>query len=99
MQVLTGSYFSVAGALLGLIRPGRMSLFGILLIIWGIAKEVNFGNHAIKDPSKEICMFSAMYIAVVSAFFSIRGDVRKLIRSCKIKYLIHPLKYSKAKYK
>ncbi|KAJ7958757.1 Tail fiber [Quillaja saponaria] len=35
LEVLAGSYFSVAGALLGLLKPGRMSMFGTLLIIWG----------------------------------------------------------------
>ena len=99
MQVLAGSYFSVAGAFLGLIRSGRMSLFGVMLIILGIAREVNFGKHAPNDPSKEVCMYRSMYIAVLSAFFSIRGDVRKLIRCSKVKHIIHPLRHSKAKRK
>ncbi|KAL3511867.1 hypothetical protein ACH5RR_024584 [Cinchona calisaya] len=97
MEVLAGSYFAVAGTFVGLIQFGRMSLFGIVLIAWGIFRELNFGRHATKDTSKEACMYSTMFIAVLSAFFSIRGDVRKLIRSSKLKYIIHPLKYSKAK--
>ncbi|KAK3409679.1 hypothetical protein EUGRSUZ_J01775 [Eucalyptus grandis] len=36
--VLAGSYFSVAGALVRLLKPRRMSMFGTLLIIWGLLK-------------------------------------------------------------
>lgn len=102
IEVLAGSYFSLAGALIGLAIPGRISLLGTLLIIWGIAKEVAFGKHSAtaKDPTKVACIYGTMYIALFSAFFSVRGDVRKLIRSCKAKSFLNRLKkYSKDKYK
>ncbi|WRX17329.1 hypothetical protein QQP08_009816 [Theobroma cacao] len=37
-EVFTESYFCVAGALMGLLKPGRMSMFGTLLVIWGLVK-------------------------------------------------------------
>ncbi|WRX34068.1 FAR1 DNA binding domain - like 10 [Theobroma cacao] len=36
LEVFTRSYFCVAGALVGLLKPGRMSMFGTLLVIWGL---------------------------------------------------------------
>ncbi|KAF9602938.1 hypothetical protein IFM89_032820 [Coptis chinensis] len=33
LQVLAGSYFSVVGALVGLLKPSTMSMFGTLLVI------------------------------------------------------------------
>lgn len=103
-QVLAGSYFSLAGALIGVVIPGRISLLGTLLIIWGIAKEVLFGKQsaaAAKDPDKVVvvCIYWTMYIALFSAFFSVRGDVRKLIHICKVKSFLIRLKkkYSKDK--
>jgi hypothetical protein len=38
--VLAGSYFAVAGAFVALLKPGRMSMFGTLLIVWGLVKEI-----------------------------------------------------------
>uniref|UniRef100_A0A5B6ZFL8 Uncharacterized protein n=1 Tax=Davidia involucrata TaxID=16924 RepID=A0A5B6ZFL8_DAVIN len=100
LELLVGSYFSVAGALLGLLKSGRVSLFGTLLILWGLVKEVILGKHATRAHTKAIHVYPAMSIAVVSAFFSIRGDVRKIIRSCKPKRIAKSLwPYAKAKYK
>lgn len=77
-----------------------MSIVGILLIIWGIAKEVIFGKHTAKNHSKVVCIYWTMSIAVLSAFLTVRGDVRKLIRSFKVKCFFNPVKnYSKTKYK
>ncbi|KAA8540472.1 hypothetical protein F0562_024609 [Nyssa sinensis] len=101
LEVLVGSYFSVAGALLGLLKSGRVSLFGTLLILWGLAKEVILRKHAGRAHSKAkaVHIYPAMSLAVVSAFFSIRGDVRKIIRSCKAKRIAKSLwPYGKAKY-
>lgn len=100
-QVLAGSYFSLAGALIGLVVPGRISLLGTFLIIWGINKEVIFGKQsAAKDPTKVVvCIYWTMYIALFSAFFSVRGDVRKLIHSCKVKSFSNGLKIKSSKDK
>ncbi|KAK4395307.1 hypothetical protein Sango_1685000 [Sesamum angolense] len=39
LEVIAGSYLCVAGALLGLVKRGRLSLFGLILILWGISRE------------------------------------------------------------
>lgn len=82
-QVLAGSYLSVAGAILGLIKPGRVSLFGTLLIVWGLLREAITRKSAEIDPMKAIFIYPAMLVALVSAFLSIRKDVRKILRSYK----------------
>ncbi|KAI3455347.1 hypothetical protein Pfo_012010 [Paulownia fortunei] len=98
LEVIAGSYFCVAGALLGLIKRGRMSLYGLILILWGIARETFIGKHA-TDPSEALCTYPEMMITIVIAFFSMRRDVRKLIRCCKPESILKRLKnYSKAKY-
>ncbi|KAL2555003.1 hypothetical protein Fot_08622 [Forsythia ovata] len=101
LEVIGGSYLCIVGGFLGLIKPGRASLFGMLLVIWGIAREIILGKHvATKDPSKAVSIYSTVWIPVVCAFFSVRGDVRKLIRSCKAKHIAKKLQtYSKAKCK
>lgn len=80
LQVLAGSYLSVGGAITGLIKPGRMSLFGILLLMWGLIRESIMGKSGFAH-AKGIHIYPAMYIALISAFFSIRKDVRKIIRT------------------
>ncbi|KAF9622881.1 hypothetical protein IFM89_035011 [Coptis chinensis] len=51
-KVLAGSYFSVAGALVGLLKPSMMSMFGTLLVIWGLVKEGLLGKPVNTDPAK-----------------------------------------------
>ncbi|KAK7349146.1 hypothetical protein VNO77_06281 [Canavalia gladiata] len=80
LEVLAGSYLCVAGAITGLIKPGKMSLFGILLLMWGLIRESIMGKTGLAH-AKGIHIYPAMYIALVSAFFSIRKDVRKIVRS------------------
>ncbi|XP_031106334.1 uncharacterized protein LOC116010985 [Ipomoea triloba] len=88
LEILAGSYLCVAGAVLGVIKKsGRLSLFGLLLIIWGVKKQAIFG----KDASRSVLIFPTMFVALVSAFFSIRKDVRKLFRTLGI--------FSKRKHK
>ncbi|MED6120609.1 hypothetical protein PIB30_022438 [Stylosanthes scabra] len=80
LEVIAGSYLSVGGAILGMIKPGRMCLFGILLLMWGLIKEVIMGRSSL-GHAKGIHIYPAMYIALVAAFFSIKKDVRKIVRS------------------
>ncbi|XP_061365095.1 uncharacterized protein LOC133308481 [Gastrolobium bilobum] len=87
LEVLAGSYLSVGGAITGLIKPGRMSLFGILILMWGLIRELIMGKSGFSN-AKGIHIYPAMYIALVSAFFSIRKDVRKLIRSFTRKHIV-----------
>jgi len=77
---------SVAGAITGLIKPGRMGLFGVLLIMWGVIRESIMGRSGFAQ-AKGIYIYPAMYIVLISAFFSIRKDVRKLIRTFTRKHV------------
>ncbi|OIT05071.1 PREDICTED: uncharacterized protein LOC109223857 [Nicotiana attenuata] len=90
LEVIVGSYLSVAGAFLGLMKSGRFSLIGILLITWGLDKQVLFRN------SNSVVIYPTMLIALLSAFFSIRTDVTKLIRFSKPKVSLRNVQ--KAKY-
>ncbi|KAL6334031.1 hypothetical protein AAG906_000086 [Vitis piasezkii] len=90
LEVLAGSYFSVAGAFLGLLKYGRVSLFGMLIIIWGLVKEAILRKPANTSPLKSVYMYPAMSIAVVCAFSSIRRDVRRLMRSCRARRAAKP---------
>ncbi|XP_028779120.1 uncharacterized protein LOC114735598 [Neltuma alba] len=80
LEVLAGSYLSVGGAIMGLMKPGRMGLFGILLLIWGLIRESIMFQSGL-DHEKASHIRPAMWIALVSAFLSIRKDVRKIIRT------------------
>ncbi|XP_054784828.1 uncharacterized protein LOC129291484 [Prosopis cineraria] len=82
LEVLAGSYLSVGGAIMGLIKPGRMGLFGILLVIWGLIRESIMFQSGL-DEAKAAHIGPAMWVALVSAFLSIRKDVRKIIRTFK----------------
>ncbi|KAF9622202.1 hypothetical protein IFM89_030060 [Coptis chinensis] len=55
LQVLAGSYFSVAGALVGLLKPSTMSIFGTLLALWGLVKEGLLGKPRVNTeiPQKK----------------------------------------------
>ncbi|XP_030525438.1 uncharacterized protein LOC115737460 isoform X1 [Rhodamnia argentea] len=83
IEVLAGSYLMVAGALLSLMKPVRMSFFGALLVIWGLAREVMLGKTAYSNSSKSIRMYPTLFFAAVSAFASMRKDVRKIVRMCR----------------
>lgn len=84
-QLLAGSYLSVAGAILGLIKPRRLSLFGTLLIQWGLVGEAITRKSADRYRMEAIYIYPTMLIAVAFAFLSIRKDVRKIVRSYKDK--------------
>ncbi|KAF6152718.1 hypothetical protein GIB67_021378 [Kingdonia uniflora] len=95
LEVLAGSYFSVAGALVGLVKPGRMTMFGTLLVIWGLVKEGILGKPVVNtDPAKAIYVYPTMLIAIVCAFSSIKYDVKKVLRSAPARPLARPLQSS-----
>lgn len=93
-QVLAGSYFTVAGALVGILKPGRMSMFGSLLIIWGLVKEGILGKPVNTDPAKAVYVYPTMVIAMICAFSSVKYDVKKVVRSAPIRSSARPLKNS-----
>ncbi|KAK2378675.1 tail fiber [Trifolium repens] len=86
LEVLAGSYLSVGGAILGLIKPGRMGLFGILLLMWGLIRELIMEKSGF-SYAKGIQIYPTIFIALVSAFFSIRRDVRQIIRTFNLKHI------------
>jgi hypothetical protein len=93
-QVLAGSYFSVAGALVGLLRPGRMNMFGTLLVIWGLVKEGILGKPVNTDPTKAVYVYPTMLIALICAFSSVKYDVKKVVRSAPARSVAKPLQSS-----
>ncbi|KAL2346731.1 hypothetical protein Fmac_000731 [Flemingia macrophylla] len=100
LEVLAGSYFTVAGALVGILKPGRMSVFGNLLIIWGLVKEGILGKPINSDPSKAVYVYPTMVIAIICAFSSVKYDVKKVARSAPVRSSARPLKgSSKSKLK
>lgn len=82
-QVLAGSYLSIAGAILGVIKRSRMGLISTLLILWGLVREATTTKSSDTNPMKPIDIYPTLSIALLSAFFSIRRDVRKIVRISK----------------
>ncbi|KAL2545141.1 hypothetical protein Fot_14407 [Forsythia ovata] len=100
LEVLAGSYFSVAGALIGILKPGRMSMFGTLLIIWGLVKEGILKKPAKPDPTNAVFVYPTMLIALVCALLSVKYDVKKAVRSAAARPVAKPmLSSSKSKLK
>ncbi|XP_042520965.1 uncharacterized protein LOC122094272 [Macadamia integrifolia] len=95
LEVLAGSYFSVAGALVCLLKPGRMSMFGTLLVIWGLVKEGILGKPVNTDPTKAVYVYPTIVIALVCAFASVKYDVKKITGgSAPVRTVAKPLKSS-----
>ncbi|KAI8569048.1 hypothetical protein RHMOL_Rhmol02G0247700 [Rhododendron molle] len=92
--VLAGSYFCVAGAIIGVLKPGRMSMFGTLLIIWGLVKEGFLGKPVNTDPAKTVFVYPTMLIALVCAFASVKYDVQKVARGAPARPIAKPLQSS-----
>lgn len=90
----------MAGALVGILKPGRMTIFGTLLIIWGLVKEGILGKPVNPDPSKAVYVYPTMVIALICAFSSVKYDVKKAVRSAPVRSSTKPLKgSSKSKLK
>ncbi|XP_057466870.1 uncharacterized protein LOC130756387 [Actinidia eriantha] len=94
LEVLSGSYFSVAGAVIGILKPGRMSMFGTLLIIWGLVKEGILGKPVNTGPAKTVFVYPTMFIAMVCAFSSVKYDVKKIVRAAPARSIAKPLQSS-----
>ncbi|MBA0612053.1 hypothetical protein Godav_012698 [Gossypium davidsonii] len=94
LEVLAGSYFCVAGALVGLLKPGRMSMFGTLLIIWGLVKEGIIGKPANTDLTKAVYVYPTMVLALICALSSIKYDVKKVMRTAPARPIAKPLQSS-----
>ncbi|GAB2233512.1 hypothetical protein Droror1_Dr00002736 [Drosera rotundifolia] len=94
LEVLSGSYFAVAGAFIGLLKPGRMSMFGTLLIIWGLVKEGFLGKPVNVDPSRSVYVYPTMFIALICSFASVKYDVKKAMRTNAARPVAKPLQSS-----
>lgn len=95
-KVLAGSYFSVAGSLIGILKPGRMSMFGTLLVIWGLVKEGILGKPVNTDPKTAVYVYPTMLLALVCAFLSVKYDLKKAAaRSTPAQPVAKPLKSSR----
>ncbi|XP_074571486.1 uncharacterized protein LOC141828037 [Curcuma longa] len=94
LEVLAGSYFSVAGAFVGLISPGRMTLFGTLLVVWGLVKEGVLGKPANTDPAQAVYVYPTILIALVCAFSSIKTNASKAVKRAQVAPTAKPLKSS-----
>ncbi|RWR83080.1 hypothetical protein CKAN_01182200 [Cinnamomum micranthum f. kanehirae] len=94
LEVLAGSYFSVAGALVGLMKPGRMTMFGTLLVLWGLVKEGILGKPVNTDPTKAVYAYPMMFIALICAVASVKYDVKKAVRSSQARPVAKPLQSS-----
>ncbi|KAI3803450.1 hypothetical protein L1987_31602 [Smallanthus sonchifolius] len=94
IEVLAGSYLAVAGSILGLVKSRRLGFFGMLLLIWGLYKEphISKGHPSYKYHKKAVSIYyPTMSIAVLSAFLSIKDDVKKILSCFK-------WTFSKSKY-
>ncbi|KAF3685345.1 putative F-box/kelch-repeat protein SKIP25-like [Capsicum annuum] len=99
-KVLAGSYFSVAGALIGILKPGRMSMFGTLLIVWGLIKEGILTKPTKVDPERAVYVYPTMLLALVCSFLSVKYDMKKVTRGAPSRPVAKPLQSSsKAKLK
>ncbi|KAI3691098.1 hypothetical protein L2E82_49315 [Cichorium intybus] len=95
LEVLAGSYFSVAGAFIGLLKPQRMSMFGTLLIVWGLVKEGLLGKPVNTDPTRSVYVYPTMLIAVLCAFSSVKYNFQKATAKPAPRPIAKPLTSSK----
>ncbi|CAA7039737.1 unnamed protein product [Microthlaspi erraticum] len=91
LEVLAGSYFSVAGAFVGLLKPGRMSMFGSLLLVWGLVKEGILRKPVNTDPSRTVYVYPTMVFAMVCAFSMIKYDLNKAKKAAPARPIAKPL--------
>ncbi|KAJ6846525.1 uncharacterized protein M6B38_281960 [Iris pallida] len=94
LEVLAGSYFAVAGAFIGLINPGRMSMFGTLLVVWGLVKEGMLGKPVNTDPTKNVYVYPTMLVAIISAISSINYNLKKAAKATQARPIAKPLQSS-----
>ncbi|KAH0466754.1 hypothetical protein IEQ34_003992 [Dendrobium chrysotoxum] len=92
--VLAGSYFAVAGGIIGILNPGRMSMFGTLLVVWGLVKEGILGKPVTTDPEKTVYVYPTMLIALICAVCSVKSNPRKASRTSNAQPTAKPLKSS-----
>ncbi|KAH6774162.1 tail fiber [Perilla frutescens var. frutescens] len=94
LEILAGSYFCVAGSLVGILKQGRMNMFGTLLVIWGLLKEGILGKPPNTDPEKAVFVYPTMLLALLCALLSVKYNLKKVARSTASQPAAKPLKSS-----
>lgn len=84
----------MAGSLTGILKPGKMSMFGTLLVIWGLVKEGILGKPVNTDPAKAVFVYPSMLVAVLCAFLSVKYDIKTVARNGPTQPVAKPLKSS-----
>lgn len=72
-QVFAGCCLCLLGALLSIFKPRRLTFIGTLLIYWGLLRDILLFNSSAR-------VYPTLFLASLSAFLSIRSDVRKIIQ-------------------
>ncbi|ESQ27053.1 hypothetical protein EUTSA_v10019167mg [Eutrema salsugineum] len=85
LEVFAGSCLCLLGALLSLFKPTRISFIATLLIYWGLTTEILLLDSAHALTNSVRVYHPTLFLASLSAFLSIRSDVRKIIRCCRSK--------------
>lgn len=72
-----------------------MSMFGTLLIVWGLVKEGLLGKPVNTDPMRSVYVYPTMLIAVLCAFSSVKYNFQKTAKKPPPRPIAKPLKSSK----
>ncbi|XP_010431658.1 PREDICTED: uncharacterized protein LOC104715997 [Camelina sativa] len=86
LEVFAGSCLCLLGALLNLFKPTRISFLGTLLIYWGLVRDILLLDSAhdwITAQRNSVRVYPTLFLASLSAFLSMRSDLRKIIRCCR----------------
>ncbi|KAJ0231021.1 Transmembrane protein [Hirschfeldia incana] len=75
LEVFAGCCLCLLGALLSIFKPRRLTFIGTLLIYWGLLRDILLFHSSAR-------VYPTLFLASLSAFLSIRSDVRKIIDCC-----------------
>ncbi|CAH8356003.1 unnamed protein product [Eruca vesicaria subsp. sativa] len=78
LEVFAGCCLCLLGALLSIFKPRRLTFIGTLLIYWGLLRDLLLFS----SPPASVRVYPTLFLASLSAFLSIRSDVRKIIHCC-----------------
>ncbi|XP_010472969.1 PREDICTED: uncharacterized protein LOC104752509 [Camelina sativa] len=86
LEVFAGSCLCLLGALLNIFKPTRISFLGTLLIYWGLVRDMlllDSAHYWITSQRNSVRVYPMLFLASLSAFLSMRSDLRKIIRCCR----------------
>ncbi|CAF2119259.1 unnamed protein product [Brassica napus] len=88
------------GLFVGLLKPGRMGMFGSLLLVWGLVKEGILKKPMNIDPTRTVYVYPTMVIAMICAFSMINYNLKKATSAAPARPVAKPLmSSSKSKLK